>query len=116
MSFVDKPLQVESIFDEMEAVLGADDRLGMWLCGPTFSSADVALTCLMFTLETLGLDEHLWKGGRRPNLAVYQVNSLNRDKIYMYSIIIHQYFNTGRSISLRTSVGLTLILVVPPSA
>ena len=57
----------------MEVVLSADDRMGMWLCGPTFSSADVALTCLMFSLEILGLDEQLWKGGRRPNLAVYQV-------------------------------------------
>ena len=72
--------------DEMEVVLGADDRLGMWLCGPTFSSADVALTCLMFSLESLGLDEHLWKGGRRPNLAVYQVQLLNRN-----SVILHTY-------------------------
>ena len=67
---------MDSILDEMEALLSAEDRVGMWLCGPTFSSADAALACLLFSLETLGLDGRLWKGGRRPNLAVYQVNSL----------------------------------------
>ena len=82
--------------DEMEVVLGADDRLGMWLCGPTFSSADVALTCLMFSLETLGLAEHLWKGGRRPNLAVYQVNLrflLSIEWIQMCLVWSQEYFN-----------------------
>ena len=66
--------QAEGVLDEMEATLGADDRLGMWLCGPIFSSADVGLACLLFSLETLGLDERFWKDGRRPNLSVYKVN------------------------------------------
>ena len=61
----------------MEALLSAEDRVGMWLCGPTFSSADAALACLLFSLETLGLDGRLWKGGRRPNLAVYQVKLID---------------------------------------
>ena len=65
----------------MEALLSAEDRVGMWLCGPTFSSADAALACLLFSLETLGLDGRLWKGGRRPNLAVYQVNIMYRVSI-----------------------------------
>merc|ERR1712066_990184 len=69
------------LLDEMEATLGADDRLGMWLCGPTFSSADVGLACLLFSLETLGLDERFWKDGRRPNLSVYKELAYRRPSI-----------------------------------
>jgi glutathione S-transferase len=69
---------VESVLDDVEATLAADDRVGIWLCGLSFSAADAALACLLFRLDTLGLDESLWKGGRRPHITVYQVRLVAR--------------------------------------
>ena len=34
--------QVEAILDEVENVLGSADHLGPWLCGPTFTAADIS--------------------------------------------------------------------------
>ena len=38
--------QVEAILDEVENMLGAGDHLGPWLCGPTFSAADISFVSL----------------------------------------------------------------------
>ena len=35
--------QVEAILDEIEDELGSEDHLGPWLCGPSFSAADICL-------------------------------------------------------------------------
>jgi glutathione S-transferase len=34
---------VESVLDEIETELGSEKHLGPWLCGPTFSAADICL-------------------------------------------------------------------------
>jgi glutathione S-transferase len=34
---------VELILDEIETELGSEKHLGPWLCGPTFSAADICL-------------------------------------------------------------------------
>ena len=42
--------QVEAILDEVENLLSAEDHLGPWLCGPTFSAADIPfVSFLIFT-------------------------------------------------------------------
>ncbi len=66
---------VESALDNAEGVLGADDRVGVWLCGPTYTAADAAFAALLLKLDMLGLDS-LWKGAERPNIAVYQVSTI----------------------------------------
>lgn len=73
---------VESILDEIETELSDPDdkRVGPWLCGPIFSAADITLTALLVRLYQLGLDDQLWKGGRRPNLAVYQELAFRRPR------------------------------------
>ncbi len=72
---------LEAVLDGIEAELARDDRSGGWLCGPSFTAADVALSVLLARLHQLGLDERLWKGGARPNVAVYQEMALERPSV-----------------------------------
>ena len=39
---------VKSILDEIETELGSDNHFGPWLCGPTFSAADICLVSFYF--------------------------------------------------------------------
>lgn len=39
--------QVEATLDEVESELSSDNRMGPWLCGATFTAADISLACLM---------------------------------------------------------------------
>lgn len=71
--------QVESILDEVESELGSDNHSGPWLCGPTFSAADLCMVALLLRLHQVGLDEKFWKHGRRPSIAVYQEMAFKRD-------------------------------------
>ena len=73
---------LETVLDEIESELSdpEDKRVGPWLCGPIFSAADITLTALLVRLHQLGLDEELWKGGRRPHLAVYQELAFRRPR------------------------------------
>ena len=70
--------QIEATLDEVESHLSNDERLGPWLCGPTFTAADISFSCLLLRLYQLGLDDRMWKGGVRPNIAVYQNMAFKR--------------------------------------
>lgn len=72
---------LEVILDKVEAELDSDDRPGPWLCGTTFSAADVTLISILMRLYQLGLDQRYWKGGVRPNLAVYQELAFRRPSV-----------------------------------
>lgn len=69
---------LDSVLDEIESYLGSPDRVGSWLCGAKFTAADICFTALLLRLYQLGLDEKLWKGGVRPNVAVYQEIAFQR--------------------------------------
>jgi len=91
--------QVEALLDEVESELNADDHLGPWLCGPTFTAADIGLTCLLFRLYQIGLDDKYWNGGVRPGIAVYVDMAFQRpsvEKATEYSLHKHETFAVPR--------------------
>ena len=75
--------QIETTLDEIETELSKDDRLGPWLCGPTYTAADIAFTCLLLRLYQIGLDDRMWKEGVRPNISVYQDMAFKRNSVKM---------------------------------
>jgi len=86
--------QAISLLDEVERELGSDDHLGPWLCGPTFTAADVAFTCFLFRLYQLGLDDKYWEGGVRPSIKVYADIAFKRpsvEKATEFSLHKHKY-------------------------
>lgn len=70
--------KVESVLDEIEATLESESHVGVWLCGPTFTVADICLVALLLRLHQLGFDDRMWKGGLRPHVAVYQEMAFKR--------------------------------------
>ncbi len=72
---------LEAVLDAIEAKLARDNKSGRWLFGPSFTAADIALSVLLAKLHQLGLDEQLWKGGIRPNVAIYQEMALERPSV-----------------------------------
>jgi len=94
--------QVEALLDEVEGELGSADHLGPWLCGPTLTAADISLTCLLFRLHQIGLDDKFWRGGVRPCVTIYADMAFKRpsvDKATEFSLHKHE------SLSLATSGG-----------
>ena len=109
--------QVEAVLDEVEAELESDNHLGPWLCGPTYTAADIVLSNLLIRLYQLGFDEKLWHGGIRPNVAVYSEMAFKRlslekatewsqhkDKVFYFqssnSQLNSAYFGVGAAIAL----------------
>ena len=62
---------VEKVLDEVEEELESDNHLGPWLCGPTYTAADIVLSNFLILLYQLGFDEKLWLDGIRPNVTIY---------------------------------------------
>jgi len=73
--------QAEAVIDEIEKELSSEEHLGAWLCGPTFSAADVCAANILFRLHQIGLDDKLWTGGRRPCTAVYAEAAFKRPSV-----------------------------------
>ena len=71
--------KLSEILDEAEKYLS--ESTGDFLFGDEFVAADVNLTALLMRLYQLGMDEVCWKGGKRPNLEVYQKRVFNRPSV-----------------------------------
>jgi len=86
--------QAEAAVDEIERELASDDHLGPWLCGPTFTAADICVTGFLLRLHQIGLDDKFWTGGIRPHTAVYAEIALQRpsiEKATQYSLHKDKY-------------------------
>ena len=44
-------LFMQAAVDEIERELASDDHLGPWLCGPTFTAADICVTGFLLRLH-----------------------------------------------------------------
>ena len=76
---------IGEILDKVEIELSKEDRFGPWLCGPSYTAADVSFTCLLLRLYQIGLDEQMWKEGTRPNISVYQDMAFRRNSVKIAS-------------------------------
>ncbi|XP_059614882.1 ganglioside-induced differentiation-associated protein 1 [Phlebotomus argentipes] len=61
--------RLEEILAEVEAELRSHPD--WWLCSPHFTIADCCLGILLYRLYSLGLEDHLWTGGRKPHTERY---------------------------------------------
>ena len=77
--------RVGEILDKVEIELSKEDRLGPWLCGASYTAADVSFSCLLLRLYQIGLDEQMWKEGTRPNISVYQDMAFRRNSVKIAS-------------------------------
>ncbi len=49
----------------------AGQKCELWLCGPTFTLADICLGATLHRLKFLGLSRKYWEDGSRPNLQSF---------------------------------------------
>ena len=86
--------------------------MGPWLCGPTFSAADVCVTGFLLRLHQIGLDNQFWTGGRRPHTAVYAEVAFKRpsvEKATEYSMHKHKELHLNKATSAHPDINSAYI-------
>ncbi|XP_051961997.1 ganglioside-induced differentiation-associated protein 1-like 1 [Xyrauchen texanus] len=69
--------ELAMVLDQVEAELEKrkleyhGQKCELWLCGPTFTLADICLGATLHRLKFLGLSKKYWEDGSRPNLQSF---------------------------------------------
>ncbi|XP_036386165.1 ganglioside-induced differentiation-associated protein 1-like 1 [Megalops cyprinoides] len=69
--------ELAMVLDQVEAELEKrkleyqGQKCELWLCGPTFTLADICLGATLHRLKFLGLSKKYWEDGSRPNLRSF---------------------------------------------
>uniref|UniRef100_A0A1B0GN38 Uncharacterized protein n=2 Tax=Phlebotomus papatasi TaxID=29031 RepID=A0A1B0GN38_PHLPP len=74
--------RLEEILGEVESELNSQatqSNSDWWLCSPQFTIVDCCLGILLYRLYSLGLEDHLWTGGKKPHIERYFARLYTRD-------------------------------------